>query len=76
MILGALDKAGGEAYLLRQANENPTAFLVLLGKVLPHQIGGPIDIRATKGSLESAPQVSRLPVRYRSPRPLGSGWAS
>ena len=50
MILGALDKAGGEAYLLRQAHENPTAFMRLLGKILPHQIGGagdPIDIRAT-----------------------------
>ena len=49
MILGALDKAGGESYLLRQANENPTAFMTLLGKILPHQIGGagnPIEIRA------------------------------
>lgn len=35
MILGALDKAGGIDYLQRQANENPTAFLSLVGKVLP-----------------------------------------
>jgi len=41
MILGALDKAGGEDYLQRQAQENPNAFLGLIGKVLPQ------DIKAT-----------------------------
>ncbi|MCK9299358.1 MAG: hypothetical protein M0P21_10430 [Methanoculleus sp.] len=35
MILGALDQAGGESYLLQQARENPNAFLTLVGKVLP-----------------------------------------
>lgn len=40
MILGALDKAGGEAYLARQAVENPASFLTLVGKVLPLQLTG------------------------------------
>lgn len=43
MILGALDKAGGQAYLQRQATAQPAAFLTLLGKVLPkdmHLDGG------------------------------------
>jgi len=40
MILGALDKAGGEAYLQEQATENPKAFLSLLGRVLPMQVTG------------------------------------
>jgi hypothetical protein len=35
MILQALDKRGGVAYLAKQADENPTAFLTLVGKVLP-----------------------------------------
>lgn len=35
MILGALDKAGGQEYLTKQAKENPTAFMTLIGKVLP-----------------------------------------
>lgn len=35
MILGALDDAGGQEYLKKQAKENPTAFLTLIGKVLP-----------------------------------------
>jgi len=38
MILGALDQAGGQAYLASQADENPSAFLALIGKVLPSEI--------------------------------------
>ena len=48
MILGALDDAGGQAYLALQARENPTAFMTLVGKVLPLQVagenGGPLKI--------------------------------
>lgn len=35
MILGALGDAGGQSYLTRQATENPTAFMALVGRVLP-----------------------------------------
>jgi len=38
MVLAALDKAGGEKYLLSQAENNPNAFMTLLGKILPTQI--------------------------------------
>ena len=38
MILAALDKVGGEEYLVRQAETNPTAFMTLLGKILPTMI--------------------------------------
>jgi len=38
MILGALDKAGGEEYLVKQAQMNPGAFLSLIGKVLPTEL--------------------------------------
>ena len=52
MILGALDKAGGEQYLSQQAEENPTAFLTLIGKVLPLQVQGdkdaPLQITVTR----------------------------
>lgn len=42
MILGALDKAGGESYLLERANDpkTQTAFLALIGKVLPVTLAG------------------------------------
>ena len=32
MVLAALDRAGGENYLLAQAHDNPKAFLTLLGR--------------------------------------------
>ena len=40
MILGALNKAGGEEYLFKQAVQSPAAFLTLIGKVLPTQLTG------------------------------------
>ena len=49
MILEALSGAGGAAYLQRQADENPAAFMSLVGKVLPMQVtgenGGPLKTR-------------------------------
>ena len=54
MILGALDGAGGQEYLQRQADENPTAFMGLIGKVLPTELkgtgeGGAIVIQVVTG---------------------------
>ena len=40
MILGALEQKGGVDYLVKQADDNPTAFLSLVGKVLPMTVGG------------------------------------
>jgi hypothetical protein len=52
MILGALDEAGGQQYLVEQAHQNPAAFLTLLGKVLPLQVAGsesgPIEISVVR----------------------------
>jgi len=52
MILGALERAGGESYLVRQATDNPTAFLSLVGKVLPLQVSGdpeaPLNIQIVR----------------------------
>jgi len=47
MILGALQKAGGEAYLLERANDpkTATAFMALVGRVLPKEIKA--DVAAT-----------------------------
>jgi hypothetical protein len=48
MVLQALAGAGGVDYLQKQATENPTAFLTLVGKVLPLQVsgegGGPVKL--------------------------------
>lgn len=48
MILTALDGAhddGGIGYLRQQAADNPTAFLTLVGKVLPLQVNGDMEHR-------------------------------
>ena len=45
MILGALDDAGGRAYLAEQAILNPGPFMSLIGKVLPKDIIAKIDTR-------------------------------
>lgn len=53
MILAALDEAGGKDYLLKQSQENPTAFMTLIGKVLPMTVagadGGPMAITVFTG---------------------------
>ena len=57
MILGALSAKGGQKYLERQADENPTAFLTLLGKVLPLQMtgreDGPIQVTLVKYAVDT-----------------------
>src|SRR5437899_4276599 len=40
MIYRALHKAGGVNYLARQAEKNPPAFLMLVGKILPLLVTG------------------------------------
>lgn len=52
MIRNALDQAGGEAYLLTQARENPASFLTLVGKVIPQQVEQKTEVQ----------YVARLPT--------------
>jgi hypothetical protein len=40
MIVLALDRVGGVEYLVRQAEDEPKAFMHLVGKVLPLQVTG------------------------------------
>lgn len=40
MILGALDAKGGQEWLEDRMDDNPAAFLTLIGKVLPTTIQG------------------------------------
>lgn len=60
MILKALEGAGGVEYLERRANDPRTAsaFLTLVGKVLPMQVtgegGGPIRVTAVEWSVVEA----------------------
>jgi hypothetical protein len=60
MILGALDKAGGLAYLAERAQDPRTAsaFLTLVGKVLPLQV---------KGTGPDGEHISEIIVRVVKP---------
>ena len=51
MILGALNRAGGEDWLLEQAQVNPAAFMTLIGKILPSDVNvsGNITVQGVKG---------------------------
>lgn len=47
-VLASFESVGGAEYLATQARDNPTAYLTLLGKVLPMQVtgenGGPVKL--------------------------------
>ena len=47
-VLQSFETVGGAAYLAEQARANPTAYLTLVGKVLPLQVtgenGGPVKL--------------------------------
>lgn len=63
MILGALDKAGGEDYLTTQATDNPSAFLTLIGKVLPS------EIKAEHTGPDGGPMTLAVNVSFVRPTP-------
>jgi len=41
MIVAALKGVGGEKYLQQQARDNPSAFMSLVGRIVPTEIHGP-----------------------------------
>jgi len=44
MILEALENKGGVDYLEKQADDNPNAFLTLVGKVLPLDVNAKAEV--------------------------------
>lgn len=55
MVLAALNEAGGQAYLVRQAEANPKAFLALVARVIPKEVA----IEVTRQYVVALPAVSR-----------------
>ncbi len=45
MVLGALDKLGGQAWLVKQAKKHPQAFMQMLRQVMPTQVVGDVSHR-------------------------------
>lgn len=52
MILQALSNAGGVEYLQARAKDTPTAFLSLVGRVLPLQVQGDKDQPLIPGTIQ------------------------
>jgi hypothetical protein len=48
MLLGSLDAVGGQAYFERQAEENPTAYMTLIGKLIPSEISKTVEVKQPK----------------------------
>ncbi len=44
-IEAAFDKVGGADYLARMAEDQPAAFMTLLGKVIPTQVEAKVDMQ-------------------------------
>lgn len=57
MILGALQDAGGKDYLLQQAMANPTAFMALIGKVVPKDVKLEADGKMTFTIVTNVPNA-------------------
>jgi hypothetical protein len=49
MIEGALHGVGGQQYLERQAEANPTAFMALVGKLLPRDVNAQVEGQVVEG---------------------------
>lgn len=67
MILTALSDAGGVEYLVRQASENPTAFLSLVGKVLPLQVNASMEGNVTVTRIELVAEGAPKPLELPQP---------
>jgi hypothetical protein len=70
-VLRALDKAGGDEYLLQLAKNEPRTFGALLGKLMPTQLtgagGGPIKTEALgAGNALILETIRELSDRVRS----------
>ena len=59
MIIRALEKVGGDEYLVRQADENPAAFMGLVSKIIPKDINANVSGELRISALASAIEVAR-----------------
>lgn len=68
MVLGALDKLGGEKWLVNQAKKHPQAFMQMLRQVMPTQVVGDVNYRyvAEMPPPESDPEEW---IRKYAPKP-------
>lgn len=61
MIEGALSDVGGRRYLAVQAQENPAAFMALVGKLIPRDLNVSGEIRHTLEELITTAMQRKAP---------------
>ena len=70
MILTALNRVGGAKYLATQAIENPSAFMSLLGRILPREVvpegASSVHLHLVAAQLVQA-ATAQQPVEQRQP---------
>lgn len=68
MVSQALEGVGGADYLKRQAEANPAAFMTLVGKLIPVQVGGDPDnpIKAEFTDHEASARLAAILAAIRS----------
>lgn len=59
MLLEALSEAGGKAYFLRQAEENPSSFNTLIAKIIPAEVKQELS-----GSVSS---INKIQIEFVGP---------
>jgi hypothetical protein len=74
MVSRALDRAGGVDYLRRQADENPVAFMSLLGRILPQRIESnaplfPVPLSLEDERAEALREIAEAFASLRQPPP-------
>jgi hypothetical protein len=45
MVIRAFDQVGGADWLVSQAENNPTAFMTLIGKIIPTQVNASVEAK-------------------------------
>ena len=74
LIRGALEAAGGQAYLEKVAKEHPAVFCALLARVLPLQHSGEIaGTLRIEHTIDRPPDETREQWLARRSRELGLG---
>lgn len=60
MVIGALEKKGGQAWLVKQMDLNPVAFMGLLGRILPQEMKAQLTGSGPNGEIEQITRIERV----------------
>ncbi len=68
MLLEAFDDIGGKKFLIKVAHEDPKTFCNLIGKLIPNEIAGSVDLKHTMSEMTDDDLEFRLAELKRKPK--------